>query len=357
MGRLTERTGRNADFLSNCVSYAADIPVTAMVLHLFPENVKPLIAWLVTLPNRWHFWRASRYLKPLIEQRLAAMSDDGSTSNNKQQPPNDLVTWLIRASWQEQDPYERTATMLAKRYMVINFASVHTTSLTLTNVIFDIVSAPLESRCMEEIYDEVVRVLGEEEGKWTKAGLTKMVRLDSAIRESMRLHNFVALGVQRRVVADGVQTPDGITLPKGANVSVPAYPMHRNQDVYKDADTFDAFRFSRPRETYAASKSAVMNGDRDKSTRIGETNKDDLTELLRHKNLSAVSTGENFLHFGHGRHACPGRFFAIQEIKLFVAHFLLNYEVKRLPERPPNMWIAETMVPPTSATITIRRKQ
>jgi cytochrome P450 len=32
--------------------------------------------------------------------------------------------------------------------------------------------------------------------------------------------------------------------------------------------------------------------------------------------------------FGYGRHACPGRFFAANEIKMMLSRFLLNYEFK-----------------------------
>lgn len=44
--------------------------------------------------------------------------------------------------------------------------------------------------------------------------------------------------------------------------------------------------------------------------------------------------------FGWGRHACPGRFFAANEIKMIVATYILTYDI-RLPdgvtERYPNL--------------------
>lgn len=44
-----------------------------------------------------------------------------------------------------------------------------------------------------------------------------------------------------------------------------------------------------------------------------------------------VSTSENYLRFRHEKHACPGRFFAANEIKIALAHLLLEYEW-RMPE-------------------------
>ena len=32
--------------------------------------------------------------------------------------------------------------------------------------------------------------------------------------------------------------------------------------------------------------------------------------------------------FGYGRHACPGRFFATNEIKMIVAKMILDYDIK-----------------------------
>jgi hypothetical protein len=44
-----------------------------------------------------------------------------------------------------------------------------------------------------------------------------------------------------------------------------------------------------------------------------------------------TSIGDTSQDFGLGRHACPGRFFASQEIKLILAYLLLNYEIKFPP--------------------------
>lgn len=49
--------------------------------------------------------------------------------------------------------------------------------------------------------------------------------------------------------------------------------------------------------------------------------------------------GENSINFGAGTHACPGRYYVSHEVKMMIAHLLLNYEIK-WPEgksRPANM--------------------
>lgn len=44
-----------------------------------------------------------------------------------------------------------------------------------------------------------------------------------------------------------------------------------------------------------------------------------------------VTTSPECNFFGHGHHACPGRFFASNELKLLLAHMIMYYDWK-LPE-------------------------
>jgi cytochrome P450 len=41
-----------------------------------------------------------------------------------------------------------------------------------------------------------------------------------------------------------------------------------------------------------------------------------------------VTTNEQNLGFGYGRHACPGRFFAANEIKMMLARIIVEYDFK-----------------------------
>jgi cytochrome P450 monooxygenase len=40
------------------------------------------------------------------------------------------------------------------------------------------------------------------------------------------------------------------------------------------------------------------------------------------------------MHFGYGRNACLGRFFASMVIKAFAANILVNFDLKVAKERP-----------------------
>ncbi|RZI55149.1 MAG: cytochrome P450, partial [Zymomonas sp.] len=72
---------------------------------------------------------------------------------------------------------------ISERIMPINFASIHTTALTAYETMINILSA--DQIVVQGLREEAYRVL-EEEGGWTKQGLSRMHRMDSAIRESQR---------------------------------------------------------------------------------------------------------------------------------------------------------------------------
>lgn len=49
------------------------------------------------------------------------------------------------------------------------------------------------------------------------------------------------------------------------------------------------------------------------------------------------------LGFGYGKHACPGRFLAGTEIKIALAHLLLNYNWKFKGEEPKSLMESDLM--------------
>lgn len=68
--------------------------------------------------------------------------------------------------------------------------------------------------------------------------------------------------------------------------------------------------------------------------------------------------GENSINFGAGSHACPGRYYVSQEMKIMISHLLLNYEIK-WPEgksRPADMIHDFATPPDATAQIMIRKR-
>ncbi|KAI7784792.1 cytochrome p450 [Diaporthe eres] len=62
--------------------------------------------------------------------------------------------------------------------------------------------------------------------------------------------------------------------------------------------------------------------------------------------------------FGHGAHACPGRFFAANEVKIALAHLLMKYDW-RLPEGhdPQDINVGSGVVVNPELRLLVRRRQ
>src|ERR1700735_1332875 len=110
---------------------------------------------------------------------------------------------------------------------------------------------------------------------------------------------------------------NGVTVPAGTLIVVPG-AVHKDGESYPNPEEFDGFRFAKLRE---------RDGD----------------AVAGHQ---ALSTSTDHLTFGYGRHAwcvfvfvsthcshsyfsiSPGRFFAANEVKALLAHFVVTYDIK-----------------------------
>ena len=121
---------------------------------------------------------------------------------------------------------------------------------------------------------------------------------------------------------------DGFHLPANTLISFPMAELNHDADIWPDSATFDGHRFLRMRQ----------NGDPGA--------------------WQFAFVGENSINFGAGAHACPGRYYASQEMKMVIAQLLLDFEIE-WPEgksRPPCM-IRDFQTPPDAmAEMMFRRK-
>jgi len=102
-------------------------------------------------------------------------------------------------------------------------------------------------------------------------------------------------------VHENIILSDGTLLPKGAHIGLPLYDLW-NEQIWANAKTFDGHRFLNMRQHPG--------------------------EEAKHQ---FVSTSKEMINFGHGKHACPGRFFAANEIKIALLTLLTYYDMRLLP--------------------------
>lgn len=111
---------------------------------------------------------------------------------------------------------------------------------------------------------------------------------------------------------------------------MPSYSILQDPSIVDNPGEFDGFRYKKIRQ--------------------------DPKQANRHQ---YATTDCNNIHFGHGKYACPGRFFASHAVKMIVGQLILDYDFK-FPEgqgRPRNLFMDENVYPDPSARLLIRKRQ
>lgn len=278
---------REQKYLDAVLSFTTDVVGIFSILPLIPKVFHPVIGNLAGLTSKYHYWLSSRLTLPLIRQRLEDIKkkDAGDPEYSDWKEPQDFVTWSYRTAQAEGRIDEMQPSRIAQRIMPLNFAAIHTTSITAYETMINILSA--SPNVIESLREEASRVY-QEEGSWTKKALGRMHRMDSAIRESQRVSPIALTFIARKVVAKyGVTTPEGVHVKFGTIVSCPWTPIALDKELHGGSIDFDAFRYSRAREEFDA-----MNAEEKEKV-----------DALKLKQTGLVTTSNQHLPFGHGRHA------------------------------------------------------
>jgi cytochrome P450 len=156
---------------------------------------------------------------------------------------------------------------------------------------------------MEPLREEIRQAMADSGGTITTRALQQMVKLDSYMKETSRFYSGI-VNVQRKVLR-GFTLSNGQYIPPGVIIEAPSHAIYMDDANFppdsKPADVFDGFRYYKLRQSGTATD---------------------------HARNQFVTTNEQNLGFGYGKHSCPGRFFAANEIKMILARLLLDYDLK-----------------------------
>ncbi|KAK4235824.1 hypothetical protein C8A03DRAFT_36300 [Achaetomium macrosporum] len=313
---------RSEEYLDAAINYTVELMDARRALDQVRPWLRPFVAHRLPEIKKLDARRAQadKFLQPIVEARRRLKDSE---------KPDDMLQWVMDGQGGKFKEY--TTEELARLQLGISFAAIHTTTLTTTNVCYNLAAYP---QYMPELREEVRTVLAEHNGVFTSAALQAMKKVDSFLKETMRLHPAGAASFQRKVNKTFALS-NGQVIPAGVVIEVPAAAITKDPEVWPDADKFEPWRFARLREQARAS------GDVEGSA----TNQ-------------FVSVNPNVLTFGFGRHACPGRFFAANEIKMIIANFIMTYDIK-LPEgvngRYPNLEIGASSVPDPRKELLFKR--
>ncbi|KAK0447146.1 cytochrome P450 [Armillaria borealis] len=206
---------------------------------------------------------------------------------------------------------------------------IHTMSMTFTTAVYALATHP---EYAETLREEVESIINEE--GCTKDAMGKMNQLDSFLKEAQRVYGTMGVfGMQRTTRKDFVFS-DGTVVPAGVQIVVASLSTHTDEKNYEDPLEFKPWRFSEK------SKQEDEGGERE-------------GEGIRH-HMATLSL--DFVFFGHGRPACPGRFFPINELKALMSHVLLNFDVK-INKFPTPVWFSENQIPNQSSKVLFRKRE
>lgn len=234
---------------------------------------------------------------------------------------DDFTEWMKQKSSPEfAKAYEEQAYVQIQ----LALAAIHTTTMSVTHMIYDLAQHP---ECVEPLREELGSVLAET-GGYQRETMAKLKKLDSFMKESQRC-NPPGLTSFKRYCKRDITLSDGTFLPQGTIIEIDSSQVYFDPEHFPNPETFDPSRFLRLRS----------EGD---------------------KNSHQFATSNvDYLHWGQGRHACPGRFFASNEIKTILSKLLLNYDFQLADKeagRPKNFVFGTSINPNPMAEVLIRSR-
>ncbi|KAF4903983.1 Cytochrome P450 monooxygenase ATR2, partial [Colletotrichum viniferum] len=249
------------------------------------------------------FQQADDFLRPVVTARRQAALH----GLNEKDKPDDMLQWLMDS----QDNFGQQSDRAISKYQLsLTVAAIHTTTAALTNAFNNLAATP---DLVATLRQEVEEVFAETDGNITAVALQKMVKLDSFLKKIMRYYPQSATAFQRKVMKP-VTLPNGQTIPTGVILEVPSHTINYDETMHATPDVFDALRFYKIRKEKEAALESKMSAE------------DAFAEAATNNQFASV--GDTSLAFGYGRNACPGRFFAANEMKMVLATTFLKYDLK-----------------------------
>ena len=142
--------------------------------------------------------------------------------------------------------------------------------------------------------------------------------------------NFIVSFFRKFLVPYKLST--GQIIPQSAMIAIPAGPMAVSSEYHSSPKDFDGLRFHRVRQSRN-------------------------TDLSGAHQFTATSLGQ--LMFGHGKCACPGRFYADIQSKIIVSQIMMRYDLKLMEgdKRPENISFADAALPDRTRKILFKTRE
>ncbi|ATY61274.1 trichothecene C-8 hydroxylase [Cordyceps militaris] len=297
-----EELCRNPDWLRVTKEYTVASFQASEELRQWPYLLRPVANRFLASTRRAQtlLKEARAVVTPVITRRYAARAAAAAAATPYVES-NDAMDWF--ASADPQRFFDAANFQLA-----LSFAAIHTTTDLLSETLLRIAQHPEIVPALRAEIISVYRSHG-----WEKSALYKMQLLDSTIKETQRMkpisqRKFPPGLSMIRFIKESFTLSDGTRLRKGEKLGVTLTHL-RAASNHADPDRWDAYRWVRMRDDPARQNAAHL-----------------------------VSTTPEHSAFGHGQHACPGRFFAANEIKVALLGILIKYDFELPADTLPQVY-------------------
>lgn len=279
---------RNKDWLEIAKNYTVDLFKSAHLMRVTPTPARPLL-YLINTPCKRIYAQVKSARRLVTEEMDSRRDRTQEILDRGEKPPKqaDAIAWMVETAQSHNRVPDYVAAQLS-----LSMAAIHTTSETALNSILQLCESP---ELVTELRQEVIKVLTTE--GWSKQALYKLRIMDSFLRETQRVRAMACTTMNRFATKD-IALSDGIVLRAGSRIIVHDSKLD-NAESFPEPHKFDAHRFLNMR------------------SKPGEEN--------RHQFVTPTA---DHMSFGYGVHACPGRFFAANEIKILLCFFLLKYDFR-----------------------------
>ncbi|XP_066591318.1 cytochrome P450 6B7-like [Prorops nasuta] len=180
---------------------------------------------------------------------------------------------------------EITDEFLAAQAVVFFLAGYETSALVMSHALYELA---LHQEIQEKLRDEIKKTIAKCGGKLEIDDIKSMEYLNAVYREILR--KYSPISILKRKAAEGY-TFNGtkVHIPKGTEIIIPVWALHRDPDIYPEPDVFDPNRF---------------------------LNKE-----------STIKHPMHYLPFGDGPRNCIGARFAVHQTKLGIITVIKNFKV------------------------------
>lgn len=315
------------EFLKQSALYSITTHRRSQILATVPLRFRPLVGPILGFAIKRPLAICTRIARPLVEERLRLWN-----SAEENVVPDDALQGIIERCARAGPEY-LDSTWITQSLLQLNVLSIYNTTYTLNNCILDIFGSDNKEDYIDGLRAECIRVVGRNQGQYTEEAIGKLYRLDSAIRESMRISAPFIMAFPRVVSpGQGLDLDNGIHIPPGVRIGVPQQAIHRDPSFYHNPLQFDPFRFSRQFEG-------------PQSSHHQDTEQD-----------LSVLANDTFLGWGYGKKACPARWYATTVMKQILAYILINYDIEMVGKRKQRSALLNMVLPETGSYLRARRR-